>query len=227
MGLASTPTIKTTITELELTDDDAPSADLPFINSHSISGATPFGTEVQGGFEYEDRIYAGRFERGEDFFSCLECHDQHTLELKFDTCAECHTIDGTEPKDIRVNSTDFDGDGDSYKGIYYEIETFHAALLAAIKQYAIDLAGSPIAYEPDIYPYFFVDTNENGLVEEEEAHYENRYQSWTPRLLRAAYNYNFVTRDPGAYAHNSTYTLQILYDSIEDLGSDVSGFSRP
>jgi hypothetical protein len=33
--------------------------------------------------------------------------------------------------------------------------------------------------------------------------------------------------DPGAFAHNGKYVLQVLYDSIQDLGGDVSGMVRP
>ncbi len=164
-GQASTPTVNGAINDLGLIDDDKVSEELAFINSHSISGATPFGTEVQGAYEYIDRSYAGRFVRGDEFFACIQCHDKHTLELQFNTCSECHTINGSEPKDIRVDTTDFDGDGDNQEGIFYEIDFMHIALLEAIKVYANDVAGTPIAFDPHTYPYFFVDTNENGVIE--------------------------------------------------------------
>ena len=226
-GLASTITVNNAIAELGLTNEDTPSEELAFINSHSISGATPFGTEVQGAYEYEGQTYSGRFIPGDEFFGCDECHNQHTLELKFETCGDCHTIDGTEPENIRVNTTDFDGDSDIQEGIALEIEHLHESLLTAIQRYAIHEVGIPIAYEPDIYPYFFIDANEDGVVGEEETDLENRYLAWTPRFLRAAYNYNYVSHDPGAYAHNSTYILQILYDSLADIGGDTSGLVRP
>ena len=60
-----------------------------------------------------------------------------------------------------------------------------------------------------------------------EAIYPNRYVTWTPRLLKAAYNYQYATKDPGAFAHNGKYVLQILYDSLVDLGANVSGMTRP
>jgi hypothetical protein len=50
----------------------------------------------------------------------------------------------------------------------------------------------------------------------------NRFNAWSPRLLKAAYNYQFVTKDPGAYAHNPIYTLQILHDSLSDLGTRIT-----
>ena len=50
---------------------------------------------------------------------------------------------------------------------------------------------------------------------------------WTPRLLRAAYNYQYATKDPGVYAHNGKYITQALYDTLEDMGVDVSGMVRP
>jgi len=37
-------------------------------------------------------------------------------------------------------------------------------------------------------------------------------------LLRAAYNYQYAMKDPGAFAHNGKYVIQALYDSLEDLG---------
>ena len=91
------------------------------MNSHSTSGATPFGTDAQGAFEYDGKSYQGRFVRGGDFFTCIRCHDQHSLELKVETCGECHTFDGVDVKNIRVNTTDFDGDGNTVEGVFYEI----------------------------------------------------------------------------------------------------------
>ncbi len=53
------------------------------------------------------------------------------------------------------------------------------------------------------------------------------FATWTPRLLRAAYNHQYVQKDPGAFAHNGKYILQVLYDNLADLGADVSGMTRP
>jgi hypothetical protein len=49
----------------------------------------------------------------------------------------------------------------------------------------------------------------------------NRYQSWTPRLLQAAYNYQVAKKDPGGYVHNPAYLLQLLHDSLESLSERV------
>jgi hypothetical protein len=226
-GRGSTETVDNAIKKLELTKDDVPNASLAFVNSHSTSAATPFGSEVHGAYEYADKSYHGRFNRGEEFFACTRCHDQHSLELKIETCSECHTFDGVDPKSIRVNTTDFDGDGDYSEGIFYEVEYIQSKLLQAIQAYAKDVAGTPIAYDMALYPYFFIDANSNGIVDPEEAVFENRYNSWTPRLLRAAYNYNYSTHDGGAFAHNSIYILQVLNDSLADIGGDTSDMTRP
>ena len=103
-----------------------------------------------------------------------------------------------------------------------EIDNQRNRLLAAIMAYAKTVAGKSIVYDLETYPYFFFDTNDNGIADKDEIRFPNRYKSWTPRLLKAAYNYQFVTKDPGAYAHNSVYALELLYDSISDLGSKVA-----
>jgi hypothetical protein len=128
---------------------------------------------------------------------------------------------------IRIDPTDWDGDGDTEEGIAEEIATISDELYAAMQAYAADVAGTPIVYDSHSYPYFFVDTNGNGEPDPDEANFGNRYATWTPRLLRAAYNYQYVTKDPGAFAHNGKYIIQVLHDSLADLGADVSGMVRP
>ena len=61
----------------------------------------------------------------------------------------------------------------------------------------------------------------SGVADADETKFPNRYMAWTPRLLKAAYNYQFIIKDPGAYAHNSTYAIELLYDSLSDLGAKV------
>jgi len=226
-GRASTSAVNIAITKAGSTDDDTPNPNLAFVNSHYTSAATSFGSEVHGAYEYNDKTYQGRFMRGQEFFACTRCHDQHSLQLKIQTCGQCHSFDGKDPKNIRVNTTDFDGDGNTTEGAYYEVETVQAKLLAAIQAYARNVVKVPIAYDLADRPNFFIDTNGNGLVDPEEAVLKNQYNSWTPRLLRAAYNYNYSTHDKGAFAHNSTYILQVLYDSLADIGGDTSGMTRP
>ena len=58
-------------------------------------------------------------------------------------------------------------------------------------------------------------------------HRANGFNAWTPNLLEAAYNYQYVQKDPGAFAHNGKYILQVLYDSIKAVGGDVKAYTRP
>jgi len=226
-GLASTETVDDEITKAALANNDTPSATLAFVDSHSISAATSFGTEVQGAYEYAGKTYQGRFLRGGNFFTCIQCHDSHTLKVKVDYCTECHTFAGGDVKNIRVNTTDYAGDGNTQEGVAFEIEHIQADLYTAIQADAKNTAGVPIVYDQKTYPYFFIDTNNNGKPDPDEVNANNKYNAWTPRLLRAAYNYNFVINDPGAFAHNSTYIIQVLYDSLADIGGNVSGMTRP
>jgi hypothetical protein len=107
----------------------------------------------------------------------------------------------------------------------------HGQLYAAIRAYAAEVAGAPIAYSSAGFPYFFNDPEGAGEIPAEQAVAANRYQSWTPRLLQAAYNYQAVAKDPGGYVHNPTYLLQLLHDSLDSLSErvavDMGRLSRP
>ena len=216
--------------------EDTVDKKIQFINVHYRgAGATRYGTQAKGGYEYAGKTYAGYYLHDKDFQSCLHCHETHTVAVKVEQCQACHKETTVKSKrdmqKIRRAKADFDGDGNANEGIVGEIKTLHGALLAAIMEYAKTKAGTPVVFDEHAYPYFFADKNGNAKVDRGEAIYPNRYQAWTPRLLRAAYNYQFVNVDPGAYTHNPAYVIQLLHDSLADLGTQVSvnmkGMSRP
>jgi hypothetical protein len=112
-----------------------------------------------------------------------------------------------------MGAPDYDGDGDTSEGVKGELDTLAEALYAELQAYA-EAQGTPITYNPASHPYFF---NPDGEA----------FSAWTPRLLKAAYNYQYYQKDPGAFVHNPRFVAQFLIDSIEELGGDVSGYTRP
>jgi len=226
-GRESTVSVNSAIAGL---DPDTVKGSLRFKNIHYYAaGATLFGTEAKGAYEYMGKAYNGRLEHRPNFDSCTECHDSHKLEVKTEICAFCHGS-GKDPKDYRISVPDFDGDGNTGEGLAAEIDTIHEALYAAIQSYAATVVGTPILHAGS-YPYFFIDTNGNGQADEGEISRNNSYNAFTPRLLQAVYNYQYAMKDPGGFAHNPRYIIQVLYDSIADLATqvtvDMSGMVRP
>jgi hypothetical protein len=204
---------------------------LRFLNVHYFAaGATLFGSEARGAYEYAGQEYAGRFAHVSGKDTCVECHNTHALVVEVEDCGGCH--DGVQAEEdlvtIRVAEVDFDGDGDVTEGIALEIQTMHEALYGALQAYAGSTEGvNPIVYTDASHPYYFTDTNGNGTADPDEVNRDNAYATWTPDLLRAAYNYQYVAKDPGAFAHNSAYIIQILYDAIGNIGGDNSAMTRP
>lgn len=204
---------------------DEVSEDLRFLNIHYFAaGATLFGTEVKGAYEFEGREYTGFNEHVGTFNSCTECHDTHALQIVIEDCGECHegadSLEGL--RTIRMTDVDYDGDGDVTEGVYGEIDTMREKLYAAIQAYALETTGTAIVYNSQAYPYWFGDADGNGRINDDEG----AFAAWTPNLLRAAYNYQDSTKDPGGFAHNSSYVLQILYDSIQAVDGDLTGTTR-
>ncbi len=209
--------------------EDEVNEELGFINTHyKIAAAVRYGTEVQIGYEYPDKSYAGFYEHVEDYQQCTDCHDPHSLEIEFTECSACHSE--VNPRNIRVDGTDYDGDGDISEGIYNEITSMHEKLYSAIQVYAREVVGESILYASQ-YPYWFIDTNGNGEADEGEVAFPNQYGSWTPRLVKATYNYHMVGEDPGNFMHNAKYLIQVMYDTLDDLSQvttvDLSGLIRP
>ena len=184
---------------------------------------------LQVAYQYADKEYVGRNMHAPGFDTCTGCHATHELELNFEKCATCHA-GAKSAEDIRFSATDLDGDKDVKEGVEAEIMALEEKLFAAMQAYAKNVAKAPIAYSPSAYPYFFADANANGKTDERR---ETAYTDWTPRLLRAAYNYQYVQKDPGGFAHNPKYIGQILFDTLESLNGagglkvDMTGLVRP
>ena len=86
--------------------------------------------------------------------------------------------------------------------------------------YADEVVGAPFVYDGNRYPYFFADANGDGVADMQDGR-PVAYNSWTPRSLRTAFNWKLVTADPGNFAHNPEYSLELLYDSIVDLSGPL------
>jgi hypothetical protein len=216
-GRESTVSVNKSIEGSGAGDDEVSDA-LGFRNVHYFpAGVTRYGTEAKGAYEFDGQTYNGFFAHIDDAPpGCTDCHNTHSLEVETDVCSECHEgiSDVESLQTIRVNEPDWDGDGDTTEGVAEEIATIQEALYAAIQDYATNTVGTGIEYNPNAYPYFFDEAGE-------------RYSTWTPSLLRAAYNYQYSVKDPGAFAHNSQYVMQVLIDSIDEVGGDTSGMTRP
>lgn len=194
--------------------DDTVNTEISAPSIHnSPAGPLLYGAVTTGGFEYPGKEYAGRYDHTGGFNTCISCHDAHTLKIDSKRCAVCHikAVDFAHFRNIRVSNIDYDGDGNNTEGIYREIDTVERRLLEQIELYVQTTEGA----EPLLISSRF--TNEAGET----------YTTWTPRLLRAAYNYQFSKLSGGAYVHNPHYTLQLLYDSYEDLGGVMRGMTRP
>lgn len=220
-GQASKRSVDQAITQAGALDDTV-SEDLEFIDFHGdASVVIRYGSLVQGGYEFEDKTYDTFFFHIEGYETCADCHDPHTLDIKLDECSQCHGDLGTinQLREVRTvaSQVDYDGDDDIEEGIYYEITGLQDKLLIALQEYALELTDTAMGYHPGREPHFFIDTNQDGTISTEEAAPDNQFIDWTPRLLRAAYNFNLTKRDPGAYAHNGKYAIQLIWDSIESL----------
>ncbi len=238
-GRESTVSVNAAIERANVGPDDV-SEELNFRNPHYFAaGATLFGTQAQGAYEFADHEYNGQNEHVRRFDECNDCHNEHSLEIRFEDCADCHeNVEIESAADVRLirggedvlddDPVDYDGDGDVEEPIAAEIEALHTELMVLIQAYAADTIGTPVVYAPHAYPYWYVDANGNGEVDEGEVSRDTRYASWTPNLLRAAYNYQYVAKDPGAFAHNPRYILQILFDSLEAMGGEdaVASYER-
>jgi predicted CXXCH cytochrome family protein len=226
-GRASGDDIAATIAEVGVGDDEISSA-LEFSNVHYYpAGATLYAGIARGGYQYSDQLYDRRLRHVPGLETCVGCHDPHSTKVQWDACAECHAgvEDNVGARDIRMIASfnvDYDGDGDTMEGIAHELVGLHEKLYQAIVLYAAEVIEQPICYR-DVRPYWY-NSSSGAFADctDQEAVADNEFVAWTPRLLRATYNYHTTRQDYGAYAHNARYIVKLLHDSTVDLNSQLS-----
>jgi hypothetical protein len=225
-GRQSTTTMNNFLSTYKEADKVEPS--ITFKNVHYFAaGATLFGTAAKGIYEYDGKTYVGQNQHVAGFQTCTECHDKHSLEVKATACVACHKDASGGVEKIRMTKDDFDGSKDAAEPMAKVVEAFKTRLYAAIQKYAKETSKVGIVYDGAANPYFFVDKDGDGKADKNDKGAATNYNAFTPKLLKAAYNYQYSVKDPGAFAHNPKYVLQALYDSIQDLGGDVTGLTRP
>ncbi len=207
-------------------DSSGNAVNFSFRNVHYLmAGATLYGSQAEMGYEYPNKIYDPKFRHVPGLDSCLGCHNQHTLQVKVDQCAECHqgvkTVDDLKNNRENGSLADYNGNGDTKEGIYYELKGLQDILYGSIQAYATEVGGTPIVYDTATYPYFLV-AGADGTPAKDDKGNPIGYNKWTARLLKAAFNYQVSVKDPGAFAHNAKYIIELLYDSIDDLNGKIS-----
>jgi hypothetical protein len=234
-GRSSGVTIANALANAGVGADEVSEA-LRFSNPHYFAtGASWFGSDANGAYEFEGMEYNTSWEHTRRFDECSDCHNPHSAQVVYEECSDCHeNVEG--PEDLSAirahpddkDPVDIDGDGDVEEPIMAEMATLEEALYAAIQTYAAETIGTPIG-EGAGYPYYFIDTNGDGMIDAEEGQRSNAYATWTPTLLQAVYNYQFVTHAAGGYSHNPDYLMQVMYDTLAVIGGEeaVASFNRP
>ncbi len=212
-----------------------PPTDIELEEIREAAAQMQAGRAGSAGDRIAGKTYAGppAHEGGTD---CRSCHapdlegglDLDSMDWRPEpaTCAPCH---GTLERSSEIRGAqrpDHDGDGDSTEPLAAELDGLLAKLLTSIRETAA-ATGTPICFHPGRYPHWMKDLDGDGLCNSQESELSNVYEIWTGPLLQASYNYQTISRDRGAWAHNFDYAAQLTIDSMTLLGDDASETVRP
>ncbi|MGE5676260.1 MAG: multiheme c-type cytochrome, partial [Mycobacterium leprae] len=212
-------------------------ADLSFINSHYLAaGATIYN---KGGYHFAGQTYTTSGYHKE--IGAADAYGTGSAG----PCVACHMSAGnghswnfvTKDAEGRItanNSTICVNCHGALTGAALEsTKQEYEAALAALKA---ALAAKGILFN-NAHPYFYKDLNGNGLFDEAtEAGSSNAFKNWDgvdlngaadggtgqgKDVMGAAFNYNLLVHEPGAWAHNKQYALKLIADSCDLLADGV------
>jgi trimeric autotransporter adhesin len=173
-----------------------------FVNSHYLAaGGQVFRTT---GYEYPGQNYASAVDHAHVGTGakgpCVTCHmpgKSHTLDAASTNYSQCVGCHGSTITSTFVKD---------------KTDNFDAAL-KALGQALTNRGFAPKVVDGKLsYPYFTATNWGN--------------KETGPGTMGAAFNYNLLVHDPGAYAHNPTYAKRLLRDSIDFLTSGKVDRSR-
>lgn len=189
-----------------------------FVNSHYLAaGGMVF---AKSGYEYAGQTYSKTFSGHAAVGSsdgngpCVTCHMTSAESHKFEVVTK-----DANGAITAVATTACGTCHGNMNALWLEErkETFHTAL-DALKQ-ALEAKG--IYFYP-AHPYFYKAAYVVGGTNTAFTDWASVYglASWKD-VMGAAFNYNLIEHDPGAYAHNRSYALKLVVDSIDFLADGV------
>ena len=178
-----------------------------FINSHYLAaGATIFN---ESGYEYAGQSYDNLgYHKNvgmNDAYNtgtagpCVTCHmtsaEGHSFEVSAasTTCVNCHA-------------------GLTAAALEASEHEFHLAL----EELNVALKAKGIEFKP-AHPYFYQINTTTAFTDWAGVYGLDKWKD----VMGAAFNYNLLEHDPGAYAHNRQYALKLIKDSIDFLADGV------
>ena len=202
---------------------------LSFINSHYLTaGATLFN---ESGFEYNTTITPGNTAAGP--YNDFGYHKNIGTPVAVGTgtvgpCVTCH-MTGTESHSFEVVTKDATGvitavattvcvnchDGMTATALETSKEEFETAM-DALKT---ALEGKGIFFK-EAHPYFYQSDLTTAFKNWDGVNVGTTAAPITGKgkeVMGAAFNFNLFEHDPGAYAHNRSYALKLIADSIDFL----------
>ncbi len=194
------------------TKPDVISDKITVVNPHYRAAfAAIKASKSQIGYNYDSVLVPHADSTHPGGTDCASCHNQHSTAVDIGrngkSCQPCHQFTSTSDVEA-LNAV---------------IPSLEAELLSTIKAYAADdtttdadgntKAKACIAYDDATYPYWLKDSDCDGNADDPAA----TYASFTPRLIKACYNYTVSKKDPGGFAHNGGYIASLLTASTVDL----------
>jgi hypothetical protein len=238
---------------------DAQLVGATYQSPHELGAAATFiGADAAGYYQYPvtydptPKTSPYKNQASHSPYICTDCHDAHALAIPstFDCSAQsCHNIHAGTSDQTMAGLKLKTGRwylGGTDQGAYQNYVQMKGYLYTAIQQYALAKgnvgAGTNVICFNESDPShldFFVGTavgqNDGTCPSSTPWGQAGSNTAYTPRLLRAVYNYKFLVQDPGAWAHNPKYVTDIMYDAIRDLNMGIpvanqinmTGWTRP
>jgi hypothetical protein len=240
---------------------DAQLSGATFQDGHDLgAAATYFGGNAAGYYEYAITWDPGvngsttkQYLRVGNHSSavCTSCHDAHALAIPttFACGVGCHTPHANTGADQTMAGLRLKGlrwyMGGTDQGVYQNYVQMKAFLYTAIQRYS--LAKGNVGAGTAVICFNEAAGGDRFFLGSAEGHSDGTCPTttpwgaagsntaYTPRLLRAVYNYRLLVQDPGAWVHNPRYVTEIMYDAIRDLNMGIlpasqinmTGWTRP
>ena len=133
--------------------------------------------------------------------ACVDATKPHSTKVATEGCVACHQGSTTSPRSApampisTVTGAPTAASARRSRGCTAHAGPSNRGLCARCRRNADRLCVGQLS------PISSPTGDGDGTISEDEAVFPNRYATWTPRLLQAAYNYQVVAKDGGAWVH--------------------------